>query len=228
MALRRDLYVACQIMAREDLVQAFGHFSARIPGTDQVLISPMMGLHAMAPGDIVTVDLDGNQVAGDAQAPMETHLHLALYRRRKDVLAVARTHSTMAITFGSLGIPVRPVHNFGCVFPNGVPVFNRLLPNLNLVTTPKYGDAVARALGKENAILLRGNGTAVVGRSVAEACVRALLLEEAAALQYRCLAVGRPRYYTKQEAAACERMWVIALEEQRDRVWDYYRRKHGL
>ena len=39
-----DVVTACRILSHRKLVEAFGHFSARIPGTGRFIISPRRSL----------------------------------------------------------------------------------------------------------------------------------------------------------------------------------------
>ena len=75
------------------------------------------------PGDLVTVDLNGERVEGSNRQPLETWLHTCIYRRRKDVGGIARTHSFTTSSFSILGEPVKPVHDFGIYNLSGTPSF---------------------------------------------------------------------------------------------------------
>ncbi len=221
--IKRDVFTACQILAREGLVNAFGHVSARVPGSERIVISPRMGLLLARSEDLVLITGQGERIEG-GRPPLETPLHTAIYAARPDVAGIARTHSPYAIAFGSAGKPIRPVHNFGSVFPDGVPVY----PNSELVRSPTIGAAVATALGKRGGLLLRGNGTVVVGRGVREAAVKAYLLEEAAATLYRSLQIGRPLYYALSEAKKRGGGEVLTDESELLRVWNFLVGKHRL
>jgi len=70
-----------------------GNISARIPGTDTFLIKPSGArMEALEPGELVLVDLQGNKIRGEAQVSLETPIHAAIYRGRKDVQAVVHNH----------------------------------------------------------------------------------------------------------------------------------------
>jgi hypothetical protein len=59
----------------------------------------------------------------------------------------------------------------------------------------------------------------VVGTTVAQACVRAIYLEEAARIQLLASS-GRPRFYTADEVAAYRRAWEDPVNIER--VWNHY------
>ena len=71
---------------------------------------------------------------------------------------------------------LEPVHNHGSFFSGGVPVFHKP----DLITTQKLGQEVVEALREGSALLLRGNGQVTVGRTIPEAVMMAIYLEEAA------------------------------------------------
>ena len=62
------------------------------------------------------------------------------------------------------------------------------------MTIRERGEATVRALGNRASLMLRGNGCVVVGRSIQEAVVRAIFLEESARLQYRALVIRQARH----------------------------------
>src|SRR3954466_12719873 len=95
--LRQQLSDATRMMVMADLLDFSGHLSARIPGTDRVLIQPRDASRAgLTPEEIVVVDLDGKQLSGNVVAPTETEIHLGVYRARPDIGAVAHGHPPMA------------------------------------------------------------------------------------------------------------------------------------
>ncbi|HYW87537.1 MAG TPA: class II aldolase/adducin family protein, partial [Chloroflexota bacterium] len=60
-----------------------GHPSARLPGTDKVLIKPRHSLDIRAqdeirPEDMTLIDLDGTHLAGDHLPPGERFIHTAM------------------------------------------------------------------------------------------------------------------------------------------------------
>ncbi len=76
---------AAHVVARLGLVTAFGHVSAR--DGDRMVITPAADLAGVAAADVVAVPLDADALP--PAAPPESWLHLAVYRRRADVGAMA-------------------------------------------------------------------------------------------------------------------------------------------
>ncbi|MGH2406440.1 MAG: class II aldolase/adducin family protein [bacterium] len=221
--LKTRVVTACRILAHERLVAAFGHVSVRVPGTARLIISPRAGPGTVIRSSLLVVDLQRQgrrgAISGAARPPLELPIHTAIYRARLDVETVCRIHGEAASVLSVLGIPVRPLHFLGSVLGGEVPVHDEG----DLITDQARGDAMVRALRGHHALLLRGNGQIVVGATLAEACVRAIYLEEAARMQLQAMALGAARYYTTDEVAAYRRAWDDPVNIER--VWDYYARR---
>src|ERR1700753_2431522 len=89
-ALRDEVAEAGRVLAGLGLVTAFGHVSARAGAA--MLITPAADLGAVPAAQLVRVRLDAEVLPTGAagRAPAEAWAHLALYRRRADVDAIAR------------------------------------------------------------------------------------------------------------------------------------------
>lgn len=86
-----------------------GNMSARIPGTDKVLITPSgVCLADVAPETGLLVRIDGRVLENPADlAPsMETGFHLAVYALRPDVGGIAHVHPPYATAFAHRGRPL--------------------------------------------------------------------------------------------------------------------------
>jgi len=220
--LREEVFWACRVLAGEGLVEAYGHVSARLEGSSRFVVTPRYAPSLLRdPADLLVMDLDGRVVQGQAEPPLEVWMHTEVYRRRADVGALCRTHSFAATAWSTLGEPLRPVHGFGAFLGVEVPVFHTPF----LITDAALGRAVAETLGTGEAVLLRGNGQLVVGRTVGEACVKAIFLEQSARLHLAARSAGRPVVWTAEEVA--RRTGPDVPYDHFGRAWNYYRAKHG-
>jgi len=218
---RKDMISACQILNDKKLVEGFGHVSARIPGTDRFLLTPRMGLALVQEGDLLTINLAGEVVDGGQAKPSETWLHAAILKAKPRVNAITRIHARAANIFSVTNRRLEPLHNHGSFFAGGVPVYNRP----DLITTPKLGAEVARILGNGPAILLRGNGQVAVGRTIPEAVMMAIYLEETAEILYGALQIGKPVVLTLEESKQrqVEALPPVDLE----RAWNFFKNRSG-
>lgn len=217
--IKKNLITACRILSREGLVQGFGHVSARIPASDLFLLTPRISLALVQEKDLLVLNLKGEIVAGNSPAPFEAPLHTAIFNGRAEVHAIARIHGRRANMFSVTDKKIEPVHNHGSFFSGGVPLF----PNTGLISTPKLGLEVVATLGKRAAILLRGNGQVTVGRSIPEAVMMAIYLEEAAEMLYGALQIGTPVPLTSKESARGKEETLPPVDLER--AWNYFKSK---
>jgi L-ribulose-5-phosphate 4-epimerase len=217
--LKKNLIAACRILSSEQLVRGFGHVSVRIPGTERFLLTPRVSLALAKPKQLLTMNLRGEVVEGNATPPFEAPLHAAIFRQRTDVQAIARIHARTANYFSVTERKIDPVHNHGSFFSGGVPVFAKT----PLISTRQLGDEVAAALGRNPAILLRGNGQVTVGRTIAEAVMMAIYLEEAADMLYGALQIGTPIFLREEESGLGKKETLPPVDLER--AWNYYKNK---
>lgn len=219
--LRKDIVSACRILSYKKLVEGFGHVSARIPGTERFLLTPRIGLALVQESDLLTMNLDGEMVDGYHPAPSETWLHTAIMKAKPRVNVITRIHARVANIFSVTDRRLEPVHNHGSFFAGGVPVY----ATPDLITTAKLGAEVAQALGGGPAVLLRGNGQVTVGRSIAEAVMMAIYLEEAAEILYGALQIGVPIPLSPDESKQRQVEALPPVDLQR--AWNYFKNKCG-
>ena len=166
-----------------------GHVSLRVPGDPaHFYMKPhSQGLDEITPENIVVCNLAGEKVGGGGRRHSEVFIHSEVYRVRPDVMSVIHTHPTHAVALSATGKPLLPISQPGVAFSDGVPTFTE---TIDLIRTPEMGAGVARALGPHKAVFLRNHGVAVVGASLEESTVLALLLEEACRIQLLAMAAG--------------------------------------
>ena len=217
--LRRDIVSACRILSRKKLVEGFGHVSARIPNSELFLLTPRIGLALVEDSDLLTLNFQGEVVEGRQPAPFEAWLHTAIMKAKPRVNAITRIHARVANIFSVTDRQLEPVHNHGSFFAGGVPVFH----TPDLISSEKLGSEVAGALEDKPAILLRGNGQVTVGRTIPEAVMMAIYLEEAAEILYGALQIGNPVSLNVDESKQrqIEALPPVDLE----RAWNFFKHR---
>ncbi|HET8568996.1 MAG TPA: class II aldolase/adducin family protein [Candidatus Limnocylindria bacterium] len=204
-ALRRDLALACRILAANDQGDnVYGHVTARLAGWERCWMKPAwLGLEEVGEDDLVLIDLDGAVLGGTRERHTEYPIHTEVMRARPDVLSVVHTHPKHSIALGARGRPLRPIsHEAAFFWPPEVPIFEEFT---ELVRTAEQGRAVARALGSGRGVFLRNHGIAVAGADVAEACVGALALERASEIQLLAESGGTAAKHTPADEALRKR-----------------------
>lgn len=221
-----DVVTANHILAALEIVDAFGHVSIRTgPGAARYLISRSLAPAQVTAADVMELDLDSNAVGGDKRAVYrERFIHGEIYRVRPDVMSIVHCHAPALIPFGITKIPLRPVYHNSSFVGEGIPVFEirEAGGDTNmLVEKPELGRALAKTLGNKPAVLMRGHGAVIVGKSVIEAVARSVYLEENARVQAQAMGMGQRVIYLDEGE-------VKKRSEDPDpygRAWDLWKRQ---
>lgn len=168
-----------------------GHISFRLPDNPKhFLMKPhSFGLDEITADNLLTIDLDGNVVAGTSRRHSEVYIHSEIFKARADVHCVLHTHPPYATALSATTHRIRPYSQPGALFQDGVGLYT---DTINLIRTTEMGAGVARALGSHRAVLLKNHGAVTVGATVAETVIGMIMLENAAMIQMTVEAAGEP------------------------------------
>jgi L-fuculose-phosphate aldolase len=168
-----------------------GHISVRLSENPSLFFMKphSIGLDEITPENILTIDLDGNVVAGTARRHSEVFIHSEIFRARADVNCVIHTHPPYSIALSATDRPLRAYSQPGALFHNAIGTYT---DTMKLIRTAEMGAGVARALGTGRAVLLKNHGVAVTGASIEETVVGVIMLENAAMIQMIAEAAGTP------------------------------------
>jgi ribulose-5-phosphate 4-epimerase/fuculose-1-phosphate aldolase len=218
--IKSAIITACQIMAHFGLVQGFGHVSSRLPGTSHILVTPKKPIGQVSEDELIVLDMRGQKVQGEGTPLGETAMHLGIYKKRADIGAICRFHSEITSVFGVLKRSVRPVHILGYVLGPEVKVLDHPDNRHTAQMTEELGRIITDSYG----VIFRGNGAATFGTNVIDACVRAMLLDESARIQYQAALIASPTYLTEAEMnARNEVYWDMPEYDVYGRAWEYYK-----
>ncbi len=192
-ALKQKLIDAGRILESEgqgDYV--LGHVTVRLPDVpDRFLMKPSgIGLEEMTEDNVITVDLEGEKVAGAMPRHAEVYIHSEILRARPEIAAVVHTHALHAVAFSALDRPLAMVGQRNAVFGEGLPIFSE---TTDLIVDQARGKAVARCLGPHRAMILQNHGIVTCGESLEEAVYLALSLDQACMMQLWVEAAGGPK-----------------------------------
>lgn len=196
--LRTKLAMSSRMLFNAGLVDYSGHISARIPGSDHLVILPHPVSRAtVKPDDMVITDFEGTLIEGKYKAPSEVFMHARAYKMRSDIQSVAHLHNHMVATLSMVDKPFYPASsNPGAFFgPGALPKYM----DPALIHSVEQGDAVAKVLGKGDAVMLRGHGSMVVAQSVEWVFAACVDLEEAASRFYKAALLGSVLIYNDDE-----------------------------
>jgi L-fuculose-phosphate aldolase len=236
--LRERVAEACRVLARLDLTKAAtGHVSARVPGSDRVLVRARgpgeLGVRYTTAREIIDVDLDGKPLGTPErglETPIEVFIHTAIYQARPEVNAVVHVHPAMVVLFTICNKPLLPL--YGAYDPGslqlaleGIPTFQRSV----LVSTPALGEELAQAMGRSRTCMMRGHGITTADASIEEAALAAIHLNELATMNYQAHLLGNPVPIPQEEQEAFRRLPAPRPQGEAGRpggragaLWRYY------
>ena len=204
--------VAKQMSRLGLVVSVWGNASARVRGTDLVIITPSgVEYEQLYEGIMPVVDLaTGERVQGRLKQSSETPTHLSIYRARPDVFGVVHTHSIQASAFAVLREGIPPlVEDIAQVAGGHIPCAEYAPPG-----TPELGDNVVKTLGKGNAVLLANHGIMGVGPTIDEALRVCQVVEKGAQIYATARAIGKPVHLSDEEVERLRRMYLTSYGQR--------------
>jgi len=227
----RELVLANRILAREDVIDDFGHVSVRHPtNPDRFLLSRSRSPEVVTRDDIMEFELDGTLVSDDNRRPYaERFIHGAIYMARPDVNSVSHHHARSVIPFSITDMPLRPVFHMASVMGPDVPVWDSQ-PEFGdtnmLVDSLEMGHSLAKALGGGRAALLRGHGAVCAASDLKAICMISVYMKDNAELILKTLPIGQPKFLSPGEIEKAGSMLLSDMPLAR--AWDYWTARAGF
>ena len=225
-----DLVTANRILAREDVVDAYGHVSIRHPDhPDRYILSRSRAPQLVELDDLMEFTLEGEPLdQQDREMYSERPIHGGVYEARPEVMAVVHNHSQPVVPFGVTGVPLRPMFHLAAIIGDDIPTWD-IRENFGdtnlLVTTMPQGRDLAAALGTRRVSLMRGHGCVVASGSLKEAVMAAIYLQVNASLLLDSLKLGDVTYLSPGEVAAMSAGQV--QPRTMARAWEYWAVRAG-
>ena len=186
--LRREIVQVGRWVYERGYVAGYdGNISARLD-SHRILSTPTTICKGMMTiEDLVVVDYDGKKISGRRNVTSELAMHLLIYKRRLDVMAVVHAHPPTATGYAAAGIPLNKalvsevVLTFGCIplAPYGTP------------GTPALSEALLPLVGSYDAILMANHGVVTYGPDLLRAYFRMETVEHFAKVSLVTEQLGR-------------------------------------
>ena len=232
-SLVQDLVIANRILAREDVVDAYGHVSVRHPDNPhRFLIARSLAPDLVEPSDIVELDLDGQPVRDDGhKLYLERFIHAAIFAARPEIMAVVHAHAEDTLPFTiAQATKLRPVIHAGSFIGAEVPVWDiadRFGDTNLLVTNLEQARDLAACLGPNNVALMRGHGFASAARSLIEVVRLSVYLPRNARALMRAKQLGGEIKYLSQGEIDARNRGYSPYSVETWRTWEYWANKAG-
>ena len=175
----------------ELVVWTAGNVSARVPGTDLMVIKPSgVEFEDLTADTMVVTDLQGRVVEGDHSPSSDTASHAFVYAHLPHVGGVVHTHSTYATAWSARRQPIpccttMQADEFGGDIPVGP---------LALIGDEQIGRGIVDTLAssRSKAVLMANHGPFTVGTDARDAVKVAVMLEEVARCVHLSSQLGEP------------------------------------
>ncbi|WP_148883214.1 aldolase [Thermococcus aciditolerans] len=133
----------------------------------------------MTAEQVAVIDMSGRQVSG-VRPSSEYRLHLAVYRTRPDVRAIAHLHPPYSIVASTLVDGELPI-----ITPEAEIYLRRIpIAPFRPAGTKELAEVTSEALQNSDAAIMAKHGIVTVGKTLREAFYKAELVEESAKLWY--------------------------------------------
>jgi len=225
-----ELVIANRILANEGVADAYGHVSVRHPTRpERFFLARMLAPEMVERGDLMEFGLDGEPVSDGRTPCVERFIHSGIYEARPEVQAVVHAHAEDTLPFGISDAPLRPVIHSGSFIGIHVPVWD-IADNFGdtnlLVTNTAQGRDLARCLGNNNVVLMRGHGFAAAARSLIEVIRISVYLPRNARVQLAAMQIGKYKPLSEGEIAA-RAAGYKPYSAQTWRAWEYWAKRAG-
>jgi L-ribulose-5-phosphate 4-epimerase len=193
------------------VVWTAGNVSARVPGSDLMVIKPSGVSYDDLDADaIVVTDLEGTLVEGERAPSSDTAAHAYVYRHLPEVGGVVHTHSTYATAWAARREPIP------CVLTMTADEFGGDIPlgPFALIGDDSIGRGIVETLrgSRSRAVLMAGHGPFTVGRDARDAVKAAVMLEDVARTTHIARQLGAP---------------VVLHPDAVERLFDRYQNVYG-
>ena len=227
--VRRDLVLANRILAREGILDAFGHISVRHPqDPSHFIVSWARAPELIESDDLMEFGPDGEVVSGNKFPYLERYIHAAIYEQQSATMAVCHNHTASILPFSiSKSARLIPVIHTAAVLGGEAPVWDiadEFGSSTNLlVVNMQQGRSLARTLGEGRIALMRGHGSVVTGVSIPAVVSACINMDKNARVQLQAMQLGE---YTPLHAGELERPAVAPGQSAvPDRGWEAYVRR---
>ena len=232
-SLLQDLVIANRILAKEDVVDAYGHVSVRHPDKpNHFFISRSLAPELIERDDIVELGMDGQPVTDEKRSLyLERFIHAGIYETRPDVMAVVHAHAEDILPFGiAQATPLKPVIHAGSFIGANVPVWDiadKFGDTNVLVTNMEQARDLAKSLAGNNVALMRGHGFASAARSLIEVVRMSVYLPRNARALLRAKQLGGEIKYLSQGEIDARNSGYSPYSTETWRAWEFWATKAG-
>lgn len=206
-AARRAIIESARLIVAQGTVSRSGHgnISARIPGTDRIVLTAVGGITDLRDEHLAVLAMDGTVLEGhlDPAAAEIVNMHTSVYKRLSNVGGVVHTHAPFVTAYAVAAKPI------DCIY-EGMARFDIVDPVPVAGYAPRgseesVSNIVAAIDDRSKAVLLQNHGILTFSTDPIAAARVLTVLEEAAELGVYAAGLGTPTTISAHMAAYAQR-----------------------
>jgi len=223
--------LASRILNDRGVLDAYGHVSIRHPmKPDHYLLSRSLSPEFVTRSDIIEFKLDGTPVNDTRPAYLERFIHGAIYEARPEINAVIHSHAEDVLPFSiSKTTKMCCVAHVASDMGAHVPVWDiaeKFGDETNLlVINMAQGRDMARALGKNAVVLMRGHGFSAASDGLLKLVRMSVYLPRNARILLAAMRLGEFKALSEGEIRTRNQFRAGSPEMQRG--WEFWARRAG-
>lgn len=218
-----SLAKANRILAREGVLDAFGHVSIRHPDDPgRFFLARSLAPELVTADDILEFDLSSQPIHPcNVALYSERVIHGGIYQARPDVNAICHHHASSILPFCLATLELKVVTQLGASIGTHVPMWDQrdeFVATNHLVVREDEAMSLARCLDSASIVLMKRHGATVVGSNVRDLVFRCIYSCRDADLQLRSLTYGDIDSFTDAEIELAAKFPEATLT----RAWNYW------
>ncbi|MCX6255642.1 MAG: class II aldolase/adducin family protein [Bacteroidia bacterium] len=153
--------------------------------------------------EVGIVTIFGENLTPDLKPSIETAMHLSIYKKNKEVLAIIHAHPVFASLFTAIKAKINTSLTAEAKAILGDPLFVRYA----VMGSPALADVAAENILKSDILLLENHGILTTGSNLLQAFDKIEVLENAAKMTLMTKMTGRKRPLDKARILELERLF---------------------
>ncbi|MHB1582637.1 MAG: class II aldolase/adducin family protein [Acidimicrobiales bacterium] len=197
---RQELALLARILCREGYNDHLaGHITYKQPDGN-FLVNPFgLAWGEVKASDVMTMDADGNELAGPWTITPAITLHLELHRARPDLTVTLHNHSRWGTIWADIGKAPEIYDQTGAMYHGEVAVYGEYWGAVDNVANAR---AAVAAIGEANVALLANHGVVITGNDIEQAYLRSVAFEWRCRQAWHVAAAGGGKPMDPAAAAA--------------------------
>lgn len=228
--LRNELVIANRILSHEDIVDSYGHVSVRHPDDPgRFFLAASVSPGQVNAGDILEYGADAEPVVPTGRPQYsERYIHAEIYRQRPDVNAVVHAHTEAVLPFTVTPGRLRPLLHVAGIIGKEIPLWD-IQDDFGdtdlLVINAKQAASLAKTLGQNRVVLMRGHGYTAAAASLELTVRTSIYLKINAQALLAAIPLGPVHFLSDAEIDAVNAK--MGSPRATKRVWENWAKRAG-